>query len=189
MNQGRPIVERDDPHSLGAEPVLQGGDLGLNPAGDLQGVLADPHQDHTADRLLAVLFQDRAAEPLADLDRGELTHGDRRAVAHGDDGALVEQLFLAGVASARIVDASSPAAADADWRSIDYLVDTESLRAQLATGVGASTAVASSVPVAAFDGAEIRAVAERSGKVQVLFNTNMEDQGQVNARLMAQLLA
>jgi uncharacterized protein YecE (DUF72 family) len=35
---------------------------------------------------------------------------------------------------------------------------------------------------------EVKAIAERSSKVHVLFNTNMEDQGQVNARLMAQLL-
>jgi uncharacterized protein YecE (DUF72 family) len=35
---------------------------------------------------------------------------------------------------------------------------------------------------------EVMAIADRAGKVQVLFNTNMEDQGQVNARLMAQLL-
>jgi len=35
---------------------------------------------------------------------------------------------------------------------------------------------------------EVKAIADRASKVQVLFNTNMEDQGQVNARLMAQLL-
>ena len=35
---------------------------------------------------------------------------------------------------------------------------------------------------------EVKAVAERAGKVQVLFNTNMEDQGQVNAKLMSRLL-
>ncbi|MBC7470486.1 MAG: DUF72 domain-containing protein [Ramlibacter sp.] len=36
---------------------------------------------------------------------------------------------------------------------------------------------------------EVKAIADKATKVQVLFNTNMEDQGQVNARLMAQLLA
>lgn len=35
---------------------------------------------------------------------------------------------------------------------------------------------------------ELKAIAERASKVQVLFNTNMEDQGQVNARLLAGLL-
>ena len=35
---------------------------------------------------------------------------------------------------------------------------------------------------------EVKAIADRASKVQVLFNTNMEDQGQVNARLMSQLL-
>jgi uncharacterized protein YecE (DUF72 family) len=35
---------------------------------------------------------------------------------------------------------------------------------------------------------EVRAIADKASKVHVLFNTNMEDQGQVNARLMAQLL-
>ena len=36
---------------------------------------------------------------------------------------------------------------------------------------------------------EVKAIAQKASRVQVLFNTNMEDQGQVNARLMAQLLA
>ena len=36
---------------------------------------------------------------------------------------------------------------------------------------------------------EVKAIADKATKVQVLFNTNMEDQGQVNARLMAQVLA
>ena len=36
---------------------------------------------------------------------------------------------------------------------------------------------------------EVKAIAARASKVHVLFNTNMQDQGQVNARLMAQLLA
>jgi uncharacterized protein YecE (DUF72 family) len=35
---------------------------------------------------------------------------------------------------------------------------------------------------------EVEAIATKASKVQVLFNTNTEDQGQVNARLMAQLL-
>jgi uncharacterized protein YecE (DUF72 family) len=35
---------------------------------------------------------------------------------------------------------------------------------------------------------EVKAIADRASKVQVLFNTNMEDQGQVNAKLMAQLM-
>lgn len=35
---------------------------------------------------------------------------------------------------------------------------------------------------------QVKAIAERAGKVHVLFNTNMEDQGQVNARLLAQLM-
>jgi uncharacterized protein YecE (DUF72 family) len=36
---------------------------------------------------------------------------------------------------------------------------------------------------------EIRHVAEQTGSMHILFNTNFEDQGQVNARLMRQLLA
>jgi uncharacterized protein YecE (DUF72 family) len=35
---------------------------------------------------------------------------------------------------------------------------------------------------------EIRRIAGLAGTVHVLFNTNYEDQGQVNARLMTQLL-
>jgi uncharacterized protein YecE (DUF72 family) len=35
---------------------------------------------------------------------------------------------------------------------------------------------------------QIQAIARRASRVQVLFNTNMQDQGQVNARLMARLL-
>lgn len=36
---------------------------------------------------------------------------------------------------------------------------------------------------------EVKAIADQATRVQILFNTNFEDQGQVNARLMAQLLA
>ena len=36
---------------------------------------------------------------------------------------------------------------------------------------------------------ELRAIADRATKVQLLFTTNMEDQGQINARLPGQLMA
>lgn len=102
------------------------------------------------------------------------------------DGDVAEQLFLAGIASARIVDASSAAAADADWRSIGYLVDTESLRAQLEPGVGAQQALDSSVPVAAFDGAEIRAVAPQG---TVLAASDQQHASDVRLRVGRELLA
>jgi hypothetical protein len=35
---------------------------------------------------------------------------------------------------------------------------------------------------------EIRKVAAKAAKVHVIFNTNNEDQGQVNARLLAKLM-
>ena len=35
----------------------------------------------------------------------------------------------------------------------------------------------------------VKAIARKAGKVQVLFNTNMEDQGQVSARMLAGMLA
>nr|WP_315267618.1 hypothetical protein [Microbacterium lemovicicum] len=102
------------------------------------------------------------------------------------DDDVAEQLFLAGIASARIVDASSAAAADADWRSIGYLVDTESLRAQLEPGVGAQQALDSSVPVAAFDGAEIRAVAPQG---TVLAASDQQHASDVRLRVGRELLA
>ncbi|MFS0732778.1 hypothetical protein ABC304_12340 [Microbacterium sp. 1P10UB] len=102
------------------------------------------------------------------------------------DGDVAEQLFLAGVASARIVDASSPAAADADWRSIGYLVDTASLRAQLTPGVGAGQALDASVPVAAFDGAEIRAVAPQGS---ILAASDQQHAADVRLRVGQELLA
>ena len=36
---------------------------------------------------------------------------------------------------------------------------------------------------------DVKAIADKAGKVHVLFNTNLEDQGQVNARLLAGLLS
>ena len=64
VDQRGAVVERDDPHALG-QPGLEGRDLLLDPARDLQRVLAVAHQHHAADDLLAVLLQDAAAEGRA----------------------------------------------------------------------------------------------------------------------------
>ena len=64
LDQRRAVVERDDPHAR-RQAGLQLADLGLDPARDLERVLAVGHQDHAAGDLVAVLLEDAPAEARA----------------------------------------------------------------------------------------------------------------------------
>ena len=68
LDQRSAVVERDDPDAA-RQADLQLADLRLDPARDLERVLAVGHQDHAAGDLVAVLLQDAPAEAGPDRDR------------------------------------------------------------------------------------------------------------------------
>ncbi len=78
VDQPGAVVERHDPHPF-RQARLKLLNLGFDPLGHLQRVLAVAHHHHRPDRLVAVLLQHAAAELGSQAHRAETGNVDRRA--------------------------------------------------------------------------------------------------------------